>query len=250
MNNIFDIVICLGPNDINIINLMIEYTKNNIIGFRNIYIISYDKNIKIKDCIIIDENIFPFNKKYIQYYIYPNNNLKEDRSGWYLQQLLKLYAIFIIDGILDNILILDADTIFFNKTIFFENEIPIYNYSDENHLPYYKHMNKLHPSLKKEDINKSGICHHMIMQRKVLLNLITLIENYHNKPFFEVFIENTNPNIISSASEYEIYFNYMIQYLPKDLFKIRKLTFSNEVRKFPISNSNSKYDYISYHWYL
>ena len=111
-------------------------------------------------------------------------------------------------------------------------------------------MNKLHPSLKKRDINKSGICHHMIMQKEVLFNLITLIENYHNKAFYEVFIETANPNIISSASEYEIYFNYMIQYLPKKLFKFRKLTFSNEVRKFPISNNKDKNDYISYHWYL
>lgn len=250
MDKNFDIVICLGPNDLNIINLMIEYTKNNIIGFRNIYIISYDKNIKINDCIIIDENIFPFNKNYIKNYIYPNNNLNEDRSGWYFQQLLKLYAIFIIDNILDNILILDADTIFFKKTIFFENNIPLYNYSDENHLPYYEHMNKLHPSLKKEDINKSGICHHMILQKNVLIDLINMIENYHNKPFYEVFVENSNPNIISSASEYEIYFNYMLQYIPNNLFKFRKLTFSNENRKYPIRNNEDKCDYISYHWYL
>jgi hypothetical protein len=98
MDDKFDIVICLGPNDVNIINLMINYTKNNIIGYRNIYIISYDHNIKIDGCIIINENLFPFNKDTI---IHNNNK-------WYLQQLLKLYSSIIIDGILDNVLIIDA----------------------------------------------------------------------------------------------------------------------------------------------
>lgn len=39
MSNIFDIVICVGYKDINIINLMVNYTKNNIIGYINIYYI-------------------------------------------------------------------------------------------------------------------------------------------------------------------------------------------------------------------
>ena len=99
----FDIVICLGPNDVNIINLMVNYTKNNIIGYRNIYIIPYDHNIKIDGCITINENIFPFNKDTFI------NNVSSERIKfiykWYLQQLLKLYALFVIDGILDNILV-------------------------------------------------------------------------------------------------------------------------------------------------
>jgi len=61
----FDIVILLGPIDNNIIDIQIEYTKKNIIDYRNIYIISYDKNIHIDGCITIDENIFPFTIKEI-----------------------------------------------------------------------------------------------------------------------------------------------------------------------------------------
>jgi hypothetical protein len=90
----FDIVICLGPHDIHIIHEMIIQTKQNVVGYRNIYIVSYDKNIKVDGCITIDENIFPFNKAFISKYIQPNQKIKEDRSGWYLQQLLKLYSCF------------------------------------------------------------------------------------------------------------------------------------------------------------
>ena len=46
--------------------------------------------------LVIDENIFPFNKKYIENYINP------DRYGWYLQQLLKLYAIFLYIFVFNN----------------------------------------------------------------------------------------------------------------------------------------------------
>ena len=241
---LFDIVICYGPNYKNIINQMIEHTKKNVIGYRNIYIISYDKNIKIDGCITIDENIFPFNKKYIENYINP------DRSGWYLQQLLKLYAIFVIDNILDNVLIIDCDTVFYKPTVFFENNIPLYNYGYEYNEPYFEHMKILHPSLKKMDKNKSGICHHMVFQKQILIEIFTLIESHHKKLFYEVFIENSRRDICSSASEYELYFNYLLQYVNKDLYKIRELKYINYNSNMVNNSDKDNYDYISYHWYI
>ena len=59
--NLFDIVIPVGPNDKSIVEEQIKYTKNNIVGYRNIYLISYDPSILIEGCNTIDENIFPFN---------------------------------------------------------------------------------------------------------------------------------------------------------------------------------------------
>ena len=76
MNILFDIVIPVVPNDKSVLNNMIDHTKKNIIGYRNIYLVSYDPSIIIDDCITINENIFPFNKVSIG-----NNNL----VGWYLQ---------------------------------------------------------------------------------------------------------------------------------------------------------------------
>ena len=81
----FDIVIPVGPNDKSIIEEQIKYTQKNIIGYRNIYLISYDPSIDIDGCITINENIFPFNIDTIAEY-----HGKLDRNGWYLQQLLKL----------------------------------------------------------------------------------------------------------------------------------------------------------------
>jgi hypothetical protein len=145
MDILFDIVIPIGPNDTNVIDKMIEHTKKNIIGYRHIYLVSYDPNIKFENCITIDENIFPFNKNVIANYLGQN-----DRLGWYLQQLIKLYSGFIIKGILNNYLIIDSDTFFLKFTTFFKNKLPLYNFGTEFNIPYFDHMHKLHPSLYKQ----------------------------------------------------------------------------------------------------
>ena len=61
--NIFDIVIPVGPNDIDIINNQIIYTKKNVIGYRNIYLISCNDSLYIDGCITIKEDIFPLTWK-------------------------------------------------------------------------------------------------------------------------------------------------------------------------------------------
>jgi hypothetical protein len=233
----FDIVIPVGPNDINKIYKMIEYTKKNIIGYRNIYIVS-SVIITIENCIFINENIFSFNiEKYLN---------KTNRNGWYLQQLIKLYAGKIIKNILENYLVLDSDTFFLKPTTFFMGNKPLYNTGTQFHLPYFEHMYKLHPSLQKQN-NNSGISHHIIIQNKVINRLFDLVENFHKQPFWEVFLKVINPNEIlgSGASEYEIYFNF-IHIFEQSNFIIRNLNWTDS-RTIPI---NSEFDYVSCHWYL
>ena len=240
MNSLFDIVIPFGPHDESIINEMIKYTKENIICYRNIYIISYNPNISIADCITIDENIFPFNKPSIAAIIGNSNRL-----GWYLQQLLKLYAGSIINNILNNYLVIDSDTFFLKKKVFFNNNLSFYSYGHEYHSPYFDHMLKLHPSLTKQ-INNSGVCHHMMFQQDILLSLFKMVENHHNEKFYNVFLHSISDNerTQSGASEYEIYYTYLHIY-HKERFLIRELNWKNVTN---LSN-NENLDFISYHWY-
>jgi len=234
----FDIVICVGPNDSTVVEEMIINTKKNIIGYNKIYLVSYDPSINIENCITVDENIFPFNVSLI-------NNLinSKQRSGWYLQQLIKLYSVFIIPNILDNYLVIDCDTNFIKPTYFFENNKPLYNFGNEYHQPYFEHMIKLHPTLIKYDLKKSGICHHMVFQKDKLLSLFNLVENYHNNVFWKVFLLNINNVLGSGASEYEIYYNYLQIYYQNE-FKIRELKWSNN------KSINDEISYYSNHWYL
>ncbi len=238
--NPFDIVIPVGPNDIKNINTMINHTKKNIIGYRNIYLISYDSSIIIDGCITIDENIFPFNKQLVTSYIQHSS-----RSGWYLQQLLKLYASFVIHDMLDNYLVIDSDTFFIKPTLFFKDNKPLYNVGTEYHVPYFDHMNKLHSSLFRK-LNLSGICHHMMFQKQKVIHLFKLVEDYHNESFYISFLKciNQKDRIHSGASEYEIYINYLHIYHQNE-FLIRKLKWKNT----SIHNDNQDYDYVSDHWY-
>lgn len=241
MDILFDIVIPIGPNDINFINKIVEHTQKYIIGYRNIYLVSYDSNLKIDNCITINENIFPFNKNTLAKYLGYN-----DRLGWYLQQLIKFYSGFTIKGILNNYLVIDADTYFLKFTTFFKNKLPLYNIGIEYNMPYFEHMFKLHPSLQKQT-NYSGICHHMMFQTNIIGELFKLIESYHRESFYISFLKCINSvNILGSgASEYEIYFNYIHIY-HKDKFLIRQLRWENT----NIISDNINLDYISCHWYI
>lgn len=245
---LFDIVIPVGPNDINIIAKQLVYTQKNIIGYRNIYIITY-KNLTLDGCIIINEDIYPFSMDTVSKY-----HGKMSRNGWYLQQLLKLYAGVIIPDILDNYLVIDSDTFFLKPTIFIEDDKLLYNYGTEYNEEYFNHMKCLLPDLVKVDKDKSGICHHMIFNQSIIKDLFKRVEDYYNsmnddkKNFYDIFLMMVNKSSYngSGASEYEIYFNF-IQLFYQNNMKIRKLEWVNN----SITNINNKnLDYISCHHYM
>ncbi len=237
----YDCVILYGPNEDSIIHKCIEKAKENLINLRNIYVISYTKDFNDPNVITIYEKDFPFSYEDVYKYI------KCNRSGWYLQQLLKLYAPYVIKDLLEYYLILDSDTIFLKKVTMFNNEnIPLYNTGTEYHIPYFHHMNRVHPMLHKV-CKKSGICHHMIFKKQYIEELKKLVENYHNNDFWRVLLENVDPMHYNGSgfSEYEMYFNYI--YLNhKDSFEIRDLKWQNR-RDIP---SDSDIDYVSVHWYM
>lgn len=239
-NNIFDIVIPVGPNDKDTIYKQIEFTKKNIIGYRNIYLICYDPKIIIEGCITINENIFPFSLETVGMI-----HGQSKRNGWYLQQLLKLYALTIIPEILDKCLVIDADTFFLKPTIFIKNSKCLYNFGSEYHLPYFEHMLKLDEELIKVYNNKSGICHHMVFEQKYINELINKIEENYNDKFYNIFLKLVTDINGSGASEYEIYFNYVFKNYIHNV-EIRQLNWCNS----KTLNINANFDYMSYHWHM
>ena len=255
---IFDIVIPVGPNDAHVIQTMIEFTRKNVIGYRNIYLVVFDPTIVVDDrCIIIDEKIFPFTIATLLVAL--GGTTDTSRVGWYLQQLIKLYAGKVIDGILNEYLVVDADTYFLRPTTFFDEStgVPLYNVGTEYHPPYFEHMQKLHPYLTKKT-QYSGICHHMVFQTDRICELFRMVEAAHIdddgdgtitiRPFHEIFMRNVSPQhrVASGASEYEIYFNFLLDQYP-DKFKIRVLPWKNTN---VLNVNDTSVNYVSYHWYL
>lgn len=262
----FDIVIPLGPNEIKNIQMQIQHVKKNVYGFRRVFVISYDANIVLEDCTVISESIFPFKMEEIATY-FAQHKGKNNRNGWYLQQLLKLYAGQVIPDILPHYLVIDADVFFLKPTSFFNKIKEIssagtketvkyfFTVGREYWKPYFEHMKRLHPTFRKMNAQCSGISHHMMFSTKYVVEMMDLVEKHHKnkKPFFQIFIESVKEHLNhlpthseSGASEYEIYFNYMLQY-HSDLVSIRQLKWQYVRYEYDIANESNVYnlDYIS-----
>lgn len=233
----FDLLIALGPNDTEFVKKSIAANKQNIIGYRNIYIVTQDSNFHLDGCITIPEDNFSFSKDDINR-IAPSISTAqiENRDGWCWKQLMNFYAGFEIDGILDNYLTIDADTWLIKPTKFLDNDLFLFSYSHENHKPYFDHMLRLHPSFKKYS-EVSGIAHHMMFNKTCVYEMMKIVEEYHGLKFYEAFLKSIvckDKESWSFCAEYEIYFNYMIKYHPEKI-KLRLL--------------QERIDIASSHWY-
>ena len=166
-----------------------------------------------------DERLYPFTKEDILEHLCDHNqqcmkqfmSQKECRLGWYYQQLLKLYATYVIPDISPNILILDSDTIFLNPVSFMNDRNGgLYNISDQYHKPYFIHAKKFTNSLVQRVFkNYSGITHHMLMQRPILDHFFKIIESIHEIELWKAFCNCVDIRDFSGTSEYELYFNFV-----------------------------------------
>ena len=152
------------------------------------------------------------------------------RNGWYLQQLLKLYALLVIPDILDRCLVIDSDTFFLKPTRFVNDDNQaLYASGSEYHALYFEHMSRLNIGVGKVFNNRSGICHHMMLEKVYLVELFRRVEEEHHDCFYNVFLKLITDTTGAGASEYEIYFNYMFTY-HSDALQLRDLKWVNSRR--------------------
>lgn len=202
----------------------------------NIYVISADRFV-YKNVIWVDERIFPFTKDRIMFI---NPIIPTQRVGWYYQQLLKLYS-FLIPGITDSFLILDSDVIFLNPVDFYDGEKYKYNYSQEYTHDYFICMERLNPFFEKS-MSVSGICHHMIFEKKILNEIFDIIKQ-EGEEVYETIIKAVR-QWHHGFSEYELYFNYIFKKYP-DNYSIRYLKYLDvgDYRSIPYNDL----DYVANH---
>lgn len=249
----FDIVITVAPQDLPLLKQQIYFTKTNILGYRHIYIISRDlePDSLPSGCTYIDERFFPFSITSVA-----TIHGESSRNGWYLQQLLKLYAGFVITGILDKYLTVDVDTCFLKPTRFIiDNTVMLTSALKGNHQPYFDHMLRLHPSLSQAD-DYSGISHHMMFETKYVKELMMMVEAYHKgEVFWKVFLEQVSADqvLLSGASEFELYFHYMLQYRSHTV-KVRELRLltTGMTTLYSLDNfkGGSQWDFVSFQKYV
>lgn len=258
--NVIDVIIPCHEKDIRMLDLAIDGIKKNGVGIRNVIVIS-DRPLTDK-AEWFDQARYPFTKRDVAIALFKGKGKKavdycnqpNNRIGWVYQQLLKLYAPFVIPGIADNILALDADTAFLHPVSFIDDQgYALYNVGSENHTAYFLHAKRLLPEFYKVFHNYSGICHHMLFQRPVMQDLFNEIKKHHNnKEPWQALCHCADLKELPGAclSEYEIYFNYIFSHSYK--VKIRLLKWGNmafDPSKLPTWKTEG-YHYVSCHAHM
>ena len=259
-----DVVIPSIDKDLETLNLCIRGIKKYGSNVRRVIVVSSKKLTNEAEW--FDEAYFPFDKYSVAYELNQRNlkntekylSVKPSRVGWYFQQLLKLYAPFVIPDISPNVLILDSDTIFLKPVEFIDRYgRALYNTGIEYNLPYFEHFKRFLPSLSRLDPKVSGICHHMLFQRHFLEDLFDRVEALHEEELWAAFCKCVDPKQLpySGASEYEIYFSFIFSNYP-DQVRIRNLHWTNSpevprVTKAMLLDFQSRnLDYVSIHRYF
>lgn len=253
-----DVVIPCSPKDISTLNLCIEGIRTYGQNVRRIIIVS-DKQLT-DQAEWFDEKKYPFSKYDIALAIFNNDGkrarqclLKEQSHiCWLYQQLLKLYAPFVIPKISPNVLILDSDVVFF-KPVSFTNEQGggLYNATTGFHAAYFDHMKALLPGLIRADHHFSGISHHMLFQRPVLEELFAMIGKHHYMDAWRALCKCIGHRYSFGAvfSEYEIYFNFV--FLRTNQVAIRLLKYADVKDIASIDRFKAQgYHYVACHTYL
>ena len=249
-----DIVILCHKKDVRTLDLVIDGIQKNI-DHRNIIIISNEPFTDRAKW--FDEAAFPFTKKTVALEIFNDEQQAEaflahpeTRIGWIYQQLCKLYALFVIPNVSENILIVDADTIFqYPVTFIHKDGAPLFNMCKGHHDVYFDHIRRLIPNLRLLFTGVSGITHHMLFQKCIMQDLFSIIREIHNEEPWKAICHTLDHASIykSSVSEYELYFNFA--FMRTDQVEMRFLKWNNvPFRAYHLRHSCL--DYVSCHTFL
>jgi hypothetical protein len=258
-NQEIDIVIPVHKKDLPILEHCIFQARRKISGVRRVIVVSKERYTNNAEW--FDEALYPFSYKEV------HNLLGGSHVGWNYQQLLKLYSSLVIPGISENVLVLDSDTVFFKKVRMLDDDgRALFNLSKDkniNRKPFdtrvEEHIKNLFPAISRQNLPQnlqdfSGICHHMVFNRKIIAELFEKVENFHEQktgikqPFYKLALADCGLEM--SLAEYQIYFNY-VAIFHSEKIAIRKLNYKNtadsNIRKYRF---RFKYHYCSFHSYL
>ncbi len=256
--NTIDVVIPCASKDKRILSLCIDYIRSNGQNVGRIIVVSAEPLTNRAEW--FDEARYPFSQQDILHAIIENpreaaayQNHPANRIGWIYQQLLKLYAPVVIPNLTQTILILDADTLFLRPVEFITtNRTLLYTTGTEYHAPYFAHMGRLLPSLRRVFPAYSGIANHMLFEKGVIVELFNAIQQYHQDEPWRALCRCIDRQELfgSCMSEYEIYFNFIFG-LKKKNIAVRQLKWHHQAYIQKLAQYQKElYDYVSCHSYL
>jgi hypothetical protein len=253
-----DVVIPSLEKDLPTLELCIEGIRKHGENVRRIIVVS-DKKLTDK-AEWFDEAQFPFSKSDIALAIFHGDHEKAQefmrspctRVGWIFAQCVKLYAAVVIPGISSNVLIIDSDTVFLNLVSFIgKSGGGLYNPGTECHMPYFHHMNRLLPGLRRIFPQYSGISHHILIQRPILEDLFARIKVHHNREAWRAICACIDLKELygSACADYEIYFAFAFDRTDQVQLRFLKWANSGCISDRHRYQSNG-YHFASFHTYM
>jgi len=196
--------------DAGMLKLSVEGLRSNSLHpITNIYIVAPVDALQIKaiarelECKFVDESsILGLKKEDIKYV-----SKGENRGGWLYKMLLNLAADKVCTE--ENILILDADTVFIRPQLFLYSQKPLFNLSSWYHEPYFEANHRILRLSHKTPL--SFITHYMLFNAKILQQLRVSLLNETGEDWHSVILEKINYSEHSAFADYEIYGDFFIK---------------------------------------
>ncbi|WP_438447512.1 DUF6492 family protein [Gorillibacterium sp. sgz5001074] len=159
-----------------------------------------------KGCTFVNENtVLPITKKDIRY-----RSARWDRSGWMLQQLLKLGGDTVVKS--RHFLVADADTVMIRPHVFrAEGRTVVYsrNWSQPEYFRAYR-------KLLGEQVSapRSFVAHYMLFDKRWLKRLKAHLEARHGIPWYQAILKGIRTSSMFAFSEFETYGNFVYNRAP------------------------------------
>ena len=133
------------------------------------------------------------------------------RSGWVLQQLLKIY--YAKNSESPGILLIDADTVLLKNRVWLDsNSVQILMPTWEHHTPYYDFLRS--NSYKLGDDTFSYVSHHMLIQPKILREMLVSYGLDKLDMTLDILSKFSSSGNSPFSIDYEMYAQYLIAVHP------------------------------------
>jgi len=227
MGEKYDIVIVAHEKDFNNIKFIVENAVKNL-TFDSIHLILSERT-EYKDL----DTLKTYTNKPIRVHKESDVLIVEKsklgyRPNWIYQMFLKIFQDVTEN---DNFLIIESDTIILKPLSFFEGGKTIFYLGrDQNHKPYFDFNHKVFGFGR--EYPHSFISEFLMYDKKIVKNMLQLLECETPNDFMEIVYKNTNPNCY--PADYELYGNFVAKY-HKDKFTTKKLNSNFFGRRFEVS---------------
>lgn len=223
MEEKFNVIIPVAYKDFAFLQKTIKYVAMNIKPQKIFVIIdkrleSYlPKGIRNDDLVeILDENNLIKNVSYESIRnLMVKHGLPAKRTGWFLQQFIKLGFSFSAYCNTEYYLSWDADTLPLRPVDFFtQNGKPMFTKKKEHNQAYFDTLEKLLSFKKYADY--SFIAEHMMFSKNVVAAMLNDIEHssVNGVTWYEKIINATDSTNVNSFSEFETYGNFCLNHYP------------------------------------